>query len=123
MFYKKRGEVLTTYKKIKIYIGDEYYNQYNIQKLNEQEFVYNDDACINKIEINSQKVTVTRESEEFLLIIESDMEDAYYKLKELNYELKININYFDFFEEDNKLIIAYQLETNDQPIKLELEGD
>ena len=73
--------------------------------------------------LNEEEITIIRENDEFLIVINSNNEDGVYTLKELNYELYIKVNYFDHFLDNNDLIIAYQLETNDKAIKLVLEGE
>lgn len=114
---------MKNYKKVKIYVGDDELNRYQVTNLENKVYEFQDDTCINKIEINNDNIILTRDNEEFLLIVDKTKKDAYYKLKELNYELDIPINYFDLFEDNNNLIITYQLETNDKEIKLILEGE
>jgi len=114
---------LNYFKSIEIYIGDEIFNNYNLIKNDNNIFEYQDDSCHNIIEFINDNVRIIRENQEFLLIINSDAIEASYKLKELNYELIINVNFFDLIKEDNNLIICYQLETNDKAIKLILKGE
>ena len=114
---------MSKFKNVKIIIGDECYKEYKITNITDNIFEYQDDTCLNKLEISNDKIIFIRESDEFLLIMDSTKDNAYYKLKDLNYELDIKINYFDQREEDNKLIISYQLETNDKEISLILEGE
>ncbi len=111
------------FKNVKITIGDKLYKDYKINYLSDNLLEYKDDDCLNKLEILENKFTYTRESDEFLLIIDSTKETAYYKLKELNYELYIKVNYFDKRFENSKLIISYKLETTDNEISLILEGE
>jgi len=113
---------LNNFKSVKIFIGDVFYNEYDLKKSNDNTLVYQDDTCNNKIEFIEDNIKVTRENDEFLLIINSNKEEALYNLKELNYELTIKVNYFDQIKDSSNLIIAYQLETNDKAIKLILEG-
>lgn len=121
---KKRGELLLkNFKSVKIYIGDEFYNEYKLNKIIDNRFEYKDDSCLNIIEFTEENVKLIRENDEFLLIINSNAEEASYTLKELNYELDIKINYFDQIKEGNNLMLCYQLETNDKAIKLILEGE
>ena len=114
---------LSCYKKVKIYIGDEFYNEYVLKKIDESIYEYQDDSCKNKIEFINELGKITRENDEFLLEMASNQEQALYTLKELNYELDISINYFDIIKENNNLLISYQLETNDKEVRLVLEGE
>lgn len=111
------------YKGVKIFVGDDLFCEYKINYIKNNIIVYKDDSCINKIELLDDKYILTRENEEFLLIIDNLKEFAYYKLKELNYELDIKINYIDKYKKNANLIISYQLETNDKEIKIMLEGE
>lgn len=121
---KKRGELLLKcYKKIKIFIGDELFNEYSINEVSENKYEYFEDKTKNTVQLNEEEITIIRENDEFLIVINSNNEDGVYTLKELNYELYIKVNYFDHFLDNNDLIIAYQLETNDKAIKLVLEGE
>ncbi|MBQ6687382.1 MAG: hypothetical protein IJN03_02545 [Bacilli bacterium] len=114
---------MAIYNKVNIKIGNELYGSYDVHYLKDHLLEYNDDSCNTKIEIKEDEIKLIRENEEFLLIMNNTKEEAVYKLKELNYELEIKINYFDKIIEDNNLIISYQLETTDQPITLILEGE
>lgn len=120
---QKEVSSLAIYNKVTIKIGDELYGSYKITHLKEQLLEYNDDSCNNKLELHDDEIILTRENEDFLLIMNNTKEEAFYKLKELNYELQIKINYFDKIIENHKLIICYQLETNDKQITLILEGE
>ena len=110
-----------TYKKVKISIGNRFFAEYKINNISTNTFEYQDDTCLNKIELFSDKVIFTRENAEFILVMDNTKDTAFYKLKELNYELDIKINYFDKMFEENKLILIYQLETTDNEISLTLE--
>lgn len=114
---------MNKYKNIKIFIGESLYNEYKLKVLNNNIFEYVDDSCHNTIEFFSDYVKLIRENEEFLIEITSNKEEALYRLKELNYELDIKVNYFDIINEDKDLILCYQLETNDKQVKLILEGE
>ena len=121
---KKRGDLLLkSYKKIKIFIGDELFNEYHLNKTIDNKYEYFEDEVKNTIELTEGKIIIIRENDEFFLKINSNNEEGLYILKELNYELYIKVNYFDYFYENNDLIIGYQLETNDKAIKLILEGE
>ena len=111
------------YKSVKIYIGDELYNEYKLNKIKDNKFEYKDDSCNNIIEFTEENIRLCRENEEFSLTINSNEEKAVYTLKELNYELNIEVNYFDQIKEDKNIVLCYQLETNDKAIKLILEGE
>lgn len=114
---------MINYKRVQIFIGDELYNEYKLKQINDKSFEYQDDTCHNIIEFIDDNIKITRENEEFLLIMNNNKEEALYTLKELNYELNIKINYLDQIKENNNLIICYQLETNDKEVKLILEGE
>lgn len=114
---------MKNFKKIKIYIGDEIYNEYKLNKISDNKFEYQEESTLNVVEFIEDNIKIIRESDEFLLVINSNKNEALYTLKELNYELNIQVNYFDKFYEDNNLVIGYQLETNDKAIKLVLEGE
>lgn len=114
---------MSKYKKVKIMIGEAFFNEYPIKNRDNQFIEYQDDTCINTIDIKDNGILFTRENSEFLLIMDSSKETAFYKLKELNYELDIKINYFDKLIENEQMIISYQLETNDKEIRLILGGE
>ena len=119
---KKRGEViLPKYKSIKILIGGEYYNEYQLD-IKGNTYQYEDESCLNKIILLDEKIEFIRENDEFLLVMNNKKETAFYKLKEQNYELDIKINYFDSVVENNNLIISYQLDTTEKDISLILES-
>ena len=111
------------YKSVKIFIGDELYNEYKLNNPTDNKFEYQDDTCNNTIEFIDDNIKLSRENDEFLLIINSSELKALYTLKELNYELNIEVNFFEKIKDNNNLIICYQLETNDKAIKLILEGE
>lgn len=110
------------YKSIKIFIGGDYYHEYQVDFKNNETYQYQDESCLNKIKILNDEIEFTRENDEFLLIMNNKQDNALYKLKEQNYELDIKINFFDYIVENNKLIITYQLETTDKEISLSLES-
>lgn len=114
---------MNKFTKVKIAIGNELYFIGEVINSKENSIEYTDDSSKNKIEIVDDKIIYTRENNEFLLVMDNTKEYAYYKLKDLNYELDIKINYLDKRIEDNKLIISYLLETTDKEINIILEGD
>lgn len=108
------------YQNIKIFIGNELYKIYKITKTDDDTYEYYDDGAKNLIVLEPE-LSIIRENDEFKIVIKTNEKHALYKLKEYGYEMNIEINYFDYFIDNNKLTIAYQLETNDKEIKLELE--
>lgn len=85
-----------------------------------KEFILDD--IITSVEIKNDELILRRENNEFLftLNISSLKNNCNYFLKETNSSFLIDVDYADYKLEDNKLLINYQIETDDFLTTLEI---
>ena len=69
--------------------------------------------------IDLNKCLFTKENLESILKITKD--NAYITLKEIEHTFEIILNKHIFLNENNKIIIEYLLESQEKPIKIEIE--
>ena len=83
-------------------------------------------------EVNNEKYSIyhqnescvfLKENDEFLFTIsvKNGIKSIKYMLKEIGQEMNLNFAYLDYFLEDNKLTICYQVETDGCNNKIVLE--
>ena len=83
---------------------------------------FNLDNIKTSIDINNDCLFLKRENNEFLfnLIISKEENKCNYLLKETNSNFLIDVDFADYKLENNKLVINYQIETDDFLTTLEI---
>ncbi len=88
-----------------------------IGKIQENNLYFNND--IDTFKLDLKKEIFTKENLESVLKIKKDK--ALLTLKELDKTFAINVKYHNFLIEKNKIYISYLLESQEKPIRIEIE--
>ena len=91
-----------------------------IENANSRTFII--DGINMQIDIDNDSLLLKRENEEFFffLTISSEKNECSYLLKEVDTNFEIKVDYADYKLDKNKLIINYQIETDDFLTTLEI---